>query len=206
MNKLEACKHLDQAMGLEWLDEKTWNTIFGIKKRLCFCSEENFEDADSLETVWNSIHGCLEDPVLELNLLNVVYAIRNNCWEFCGGAEWRCECRNCPWEGKKIENDDEIKNIMRLRGDNELASGGSTPDSSEEREIDLEDLFPPEWKPMEHSERNAFEASADEEEEYTEPDTLFLGEMKEYEDADAFCSFETGESDMERVSFISEFI
>ena len=206
MNKLEACKHLDQAMGLEWLDEKTWNTIFGIKSRLCFCSEENFEDADSLETVWNSIHGRLEDPVLELNLLNVVYAIRNNCWEFCGGAEWRCECRNCPWEGKKIENDDEIKNIMRLRGDNELASGGSTPDSSEEREIDLEDLFPPAWKPMEHSERNAFEASADEEEEYTEPDTLFLGEMQEYEDADALCSFETGESDMERVSFISEFI
>ena len=76
----------------------------------------------------------------------------------------------------------------------------------EEREIDLEDLFPPAWKAMEHSERNAFEASADEEEEYTEPDTLFLGEMQEYEDADALCSFETGESDMERVSFISEFI
>ena len=178
VNKLEACKHLEQAMRLEWLDEKTWNTIFGIKNRLCFGSEENYEDAESLEIVWNTIHGRLKDPVLELNLLNVVYAIRNKCWEFCGGAEWRCECRNCPWEGKK-EYDDEIN---------------------------LEDVFPPEWKPMEHSEGNAFEASVDEEEEYTDPDTLFLGEMQEYEDADSLFSFEAGEGDRERVSVISEFI
>lgn len=55
MTKLEACKHLDQAMGLEGIDEKTWDTIFGIKSRLCFCNGEDEEDAKGLETVWYSI-------------------------------------------------------------------------------------------------------------------------------------------------------
>lgn len=206
MNKLEACKYLDQAMGMEGVDENNWNTLFGIKSRLCFCNEENDEDADSLEEVWYSLRNHLADPVLNLNLLNVVYAIRNNCWESCKGADWHCECRNCPWDGEKIEYDDEIKNIMRRRDDNEPVSEKSAPEKSEDRELTLEDLFPSEWEPIDHNERNASEASMDDEEEDTDPDTLFLGEMQEYEDADALFSFEEGESGREGLSVIPEFI
>ena len=115
MTKLEACKHLDQAMGLEGIDEKTWDTIFGIKSRLCFCNGEDEEDAKGLETVWYSIRDYLKGSILECNLLNVVRAIRSNCWEFCRGAEWHCECRNCPWDGNRpgYEEDELDCEVMR---------------------------------------------------------------------------------------------
>ena len=192
MTKLEACKHLDQAMGLEGIDEKTWDTIFGIKSRLCFCNGEDEEDAKSLETVWYSIRDCLKGSILECNLLNVVRAIRSNCWEFCRGAEWHCECRNCPWDGNRpgYEEDELDCEVMR---ESKKETTAKIMNPGETVEMHLKDLFTAEWEPRrpmdgavsencsggEEQEDSADSYMEAEEESYTEPDDQYVGEMQE---------------------------
>ena len=197
MTKLEACKYLDQAMGLEGIDEKAWDTIFGIKSRLCFCNGEDEEDAKSLETVWYSIRDYLKDSILESNLLNVVRAIRNNCWEFCRGAEWHCEVRR---ESKK-------ETTAKMMNPGETV------------EMHLKDLFTAEWEPRrpmdgavsencsggEEQENSADSYMEAEEEGYTEPDDQYVGEMQE-DDGFGSLFWDSGEENRDSWIGIQEFI